>query len=166
MLRRSSTREEHLRRLEPSFGKEDSLPHARQDRQASSVSRPLEGRQRPKKPGPSLLQVASPVGRGTPVILRLPVLSKVVNWPLVQIPTDRHTTTGTCVLGKCLFGRIVRYCKRFLSVSRIFPHCRKTVRIVRARSGALCRMHDARRSRTPSDFVFERYCRSRPLDQL
>jgi hypothetical protein len=43
------------------------LPHARQDRQASSVSRPLEGRQRPKKPGPSLLQVASPVGRGAPV---------------------------------------------------------------------------------------------------
>ena len=57
----------------PSFGKENSLPHARQDRQASSVSRPLEGRQRPKKPGPSLLQVASPVGRGAPVCLRLPV---------------------------------------------------------------------------------------------
>jgi hypothetical protein len=78
----------------------DSLPHARQDRQASSVVRPLEGQQRPKKPGPSLLQVASPVWRGAPVCLRLPVFLRVVNWPLVQIPTDRHTTTGTCVLGK------------------------------------------------------------------
>ena len=58
----------------PSFGGEHSLPHARQDRLASSVSRPLEGRRRPKKPGPSLLQVASPVGRGAPVCLRLPVL--------------------------------------------------------------------------------------------
>ena len=77
-----------------------SLPHARQDRQASSVSRPLEGRQRPKKPGPSLLQVASPVWRGTPVRLRLPVFARAVDWPLVQIPADRHTTTGTCVLGK------------------------------------------------------------------
>src|ERR1700691_1013583 len=87
-----------------------SLPHARQDRQASSVRRPLEGRQRPKKPGPSLLQVASPVWRGAPVCLRLPVFSKVVDWPLVQIPTDRHTTTGTCVLGDLLFGRITREC--------------------------------------------------------
>ena len=59
----------HSHRLEG----DESLPHARQDRQASSVSRPLEGRQRPKKPGPSLLQVASPVWRGAPVCLRLPV---------------------------------------------------------------------------------------------
>jgi hypothetical protein len=91
----------------------NSLPHARQDRQASSVRRPLEGRQRPKKPGPSLLQVASPVWRGAPVCLRLPVFSKVVDWPLVQIPTDRHTTTGTCVLGKVLFGRIGFKSKNF-----------------------------------------------------
>jgi hypothetical protein len=27
-------------------------------------------------------------------------LLRTVNWPLVQIPADRHTTTGTCVLGK------------------------------------------------------------------
>ena len=102
MLRRGHDRR---RRSKPSaefraiVWKGDSLPHARQDRQASSVSRPLEGRQRPKKPGPSLLQVASPVGRGAPVCLRLPVFSRAVNWPLVQIPADRHTTTGTCVLG-------------------------------------------------------------------
>ncbi len=85
---------------QPSFGGEESLPHARQDRQASSVSRPLEGQRRPKKPGPSLLQVASPVWRGAPVRLRLPVFARAVDWPLVQIPADRHTTTGTCVLGK------------------------------------------------------------------
>ena len=73
MLRRSFAPRTIVRVSKPSFGKEESLPHARQDRQASSVRRPLEGRQRPKKPGPSLLQVASPVGRGAPVCLRLPV---------------------------------------------------------------------------------------------
>ena len=98
----------------------NSLPHARQDRQASSVRRPLEGRQRPKKPGPSLLQVASPVWRGAPVCLRLPVFSKAVDWPLVQIPADRHTTTGTCVLGKTLFGRIGYECKNFFAPRRRF----------------------------------------------
>ena len=100
MLRRSFKARSRLRGSKPSFGKEETLPHARQDRQASSVRRPLEGRQRPKKPGPSLLQVASPVGRGTPVRLRLPIFTRAVDWPLVQIPTDRHTTTGTCELGK------------------------------------------------------------------
>ena len=41
-------------------------------------------------------------------------LSRAVDWPLVQIPADRHTTTGTCVLGNLLFGRIVPKRKRFL----------------------------------------------------
>ena len=103
----------------------NSLPHARQDRQASSVRRPLEGRQRPKKPGPSLLQVASPVWRGAPVCLRLPVFSRAVDWPLVQIPADRHTTTGTCVLGKPLFGRIGYECKNFFAPSGGFSKCRQ-----------------------------------------
>src|SRR6201998_2040647 len=40
-------------------------------------------------------------------------LSRAVDWPLVQIPADRHTTTGTCVLGKLLIGRIVSERKRF-----------------------------------------------------
>jgi len=40
-------------------------------------------------------------------------LSRAVDWPLVQIPADRHTTTGTCVLGNLLFGRIVPKRKRF-----------------------------------------------------
>ena len=34
---------------------------------------------------------------GSPPAAGLP---RTVNWPLVQIPADRHTTTGTCVLGK------------------------------------------------------------------
>jgi hypothetical protein len=34
---------------------------------------------------------------GSPPAAGLP---GTVNWPLVQIPADRHTTTGTCVLGK------------------------------------------------------------------
>jgi hypothetical protein len=34
---------------------------------------------------------------GSPPAAGLP---RTVNWPLVQIPADRHTTTGTCDLGK------------------------------------------------------------------
>jgi hypothetical protein len=34
---------------------------------------------------------------GSPPAAGLP---RTVNWPLVQIPADRHTTTGTCVLGE------------------------------------------------------------------
>jgi hypothetical protein len=49
-------------------------PSARPARETSLFDRrPLEGLQRPKKPGPSLLQAASPVWRGAPVRLRLPV---------------------------------------------------------------------------------------------
>ena len=36
---------------------------------------------------------------GSPPAAGLP---RTVNWPLVQIPADRHTTTGTCVLGKII----------------------------------------------------------------
>ena len=62
-----------LQRSEPSFG-QGKVPSARPARKTSLFGRrPLEGRQRPKKPGPSLLQVASPVWRGSPVRLRLPV---------------------------------------------------------------------------------------------
>ena len=113
---------------QPSFGGEESLPHARQDRQASSVSRPLEGRQRPKKPGPSLLQVASPVWRGAPVRLRLPVFARAVDWPLVQIPADRHTTTGTCVLGKTVIcANRPQMQAVFSTGAALFRRCRKRV---------------------------------------
>ena len=62
-----------LKRSKPSFGR-GKIPSARPARKTSLFGRrPLEGRQRPKKPGPSLLQAASPVWRGTPVRLRLPV---------------------------------------------------------------------------------------------
>ena len=47
-------------------------------------------------------------------------LSRAADWPLVQIPTDRHTTTGTCVLGKVLFVRIVAERKRFFALGRRF----------------------------------------------
>jgi hypothetical protein len=47
---------------------------------------------------------------GSPPAAGLP---GAVNWPLVQIPADRHTTTGTCVLGKLLFVRIALKRKRF-----------------------------------------------------
>ena len=61
-----------LKRSQPSFGR-GNIPSARPARKTSLFGRrPLEGRQRPKKPGPSLLQAASPVWRGAPVRLRLP----------------------------------------------------------------------------------------------
>ena len=77
-----------------------SHPHARQERQASSVSRPLEGPTETKKARsvvalsrvPRLARYAgSPPAAG---------LSWAVNRPLVRIPADRHTTTGTCDLGE------------------------------------------------------------------
>ena len=116
-------RPEDLRRSQPSFGR-GNVPSARPARKTSLFGRrPLEGRQRPKKPGPSLLQVASPVGRGSPVRLRLPVLTGAVDWPLVQIPADRHATTGTCVLGKGLFVRIEARRKGFLRRGLIILRC-------------------------------------------
>src|SRR5579872_4819302 len=36
---------------------------------------------------------------GSPPAAGLP---RTVNWPLVQIPADRHTTTGTCDLGRVI----------------------------------------------------------------
>ena len=47
---------------------------------------------------------------GSPPAAGLP---GAVDWPLVQIPADRHATTGTCVLGKSLFVRIAPRRKRF-----------------------------------------------------
>jgi hypothetical protein len=47
---------------------------------------------------------------GSPPAAGLP---GAVDWPLVQIPADRHATTGTCVLGESLFVRIAPWRKRF-----------------------------------------------------
>src|SRR5271170_1722935 len=77
-----------------------SRPHARQERQASSVSRPLEGSTETKKARSvvALSRVPRLAGyAGSPPAADL---SWVVDRPLVRIPTDRHTTTGTCDLGK------------------------------------------------------------------
>src|SRR5271154_1421991 len=56
-------------------------------------------------------------------------LSRAVDWPLVQIPADRHTTTGTCVLGNVLFVRIVPKSKSFFGRGRSFSCCQKPVTI-------------------------------------
>src|SRR5580700_325156 len=82
------------------------LPHARQEGQASSVTRPLEGRQETKKARSVVASSRvhswrtsvsrSPptaglgVGPSTPAAVR----------PLVRMPTDRHAATGTCELGE------------------------------------------------------------------
>ena len=114
---------------QPSFGREESLPHARQDRQASSVSRPLEGRQRPKKPGPSLLQVASPVWRGSPVRLRLPVFSGRLTGLLSRSPPTDTRPQARAYWAICLFGRIAVMRKGFFrSAQIIFGGCHKSVR--------------------------------------
>src|SRR5262249_18493710 len=93
------------------------LRTAGNDEQASSVATPaVEGRQRPRKPGPALLYAASPVERGVRRFpLRLPVkwirssddrstqsaiLLRAAVRPLVRMPTDRHTATGTCEIGQ------------------------------------------------------------------
>ena len=77
---------------------EKSRPHARQDRQAS-LGADFGGPAETKKA--RSVVASSRVPRlagfaGSPPAAGLP---RAVDWPLVQIPADRHTTTGTCVLG-------------------------------------------------------------------
>ena len=86
------------RRSEPSFGREMPV------RTPGKIDKPLWA---PTFGGPAETKKArsvvasSRVPRlagfaGSPPAAGLP---GAVNWPLVQIPADRHTTTGTCVLG-------------------------------------------------------------------
>src|SRR5271170_1281083 len=88
-----------LKRSEPSFGREMPV------RTPGKIDKPLWT---PTFGGPTETKKArsvvasSRVPRlagfaGSPPAAGLP---GAVNWPLVQIPADRHTTTGTCVLGK------------------------------------------------------------------
>ena len=112
---------------------ENSRPHARQERQASLIvgfGGPTE-----TKKARSVV-ASSRVPRwagfaGSPPAAGLP---RTVNWPLVQIPADRHTTTGTCVLGKPLFGRNALKRKSFFRLSLKFtipklPGCRMDCRV-------------------------------------
>src|SRR5580700_3488059 len=82
------------------------LPHARQEGQASSVTRPLEGRQETKK---ARSVVASSrvhswrtsVSRSPPTAgLGVGSMTPAAVRPLVRMPTDRHAATGTCELGE------------------------------------------------------------------
>ena len=126
MLRRShvsAAGERRQRESQPSFGGEKSLPHARQDRLASSVSRPLEGRQRRKSPVRRCFKSRPPFGGVRRFASGCRSCRRAVDWPLVQIPADRHTTTGTCVLGKTLFVRIIPERKRFFASAAVFS-CR------------------------------------------
>ena len=114
------------------------VPSARPARKTSLFGKPtFGGPTETKKPGPSLLQDASPVGRGAPGFLRLPVCLLAVNWPLVQIPADRHATTGTCVLGRSLFVRIAAESKRFFSHGGKFPNRHKNYIHRRSRKATL-----------------------------
>jgi hypothetical protein len=129
MLRRSHVSASGVRRRrdsQPSFGGEKSLPHARQDRQASSVSRPLEGRQRRKSPVRRCFKSRPPFGGVRRFASGCRSFLGTVDWPLVQIPADRHTTTGTCVLGKTLFVRIVGERKCFFAPTVLFSFCHIT----------------------------------------
>jgi len=126
-----------------------SLPHARQDRQASSVRRPLESRQRRKSPVRRCFKPRPPVGAGCAGSPPAAGLSRAVDWPLVQIPADRHATTGTCVLGRAECGRIARKCKRFLAPpERFFRVVAKASSTPRRGGGAPGR--DLPRPRAPS----------------
>ena len=126
MLRRGLETPKQTSGSGPSFGKEDSLPHARQDRQASSVSRPLEGRRRPKKPGPSLLQVASPVGRGAPVCLRLPVFPGRLTGLLSRSPPTDTRPQARAYWAHDTWGESLGIARGFFA-GRAFFDRRKTV---------------------------------------
>ena len=105
-----------LKQSKPSFGR-GKIPSARPARKTSLFGRrPLEGRQRPKKPGPSLLQVASPVWRGSPVRLRLPAFQGRLTGLLSRSPP---TDTRPQARAYWATHKIVRNApqrKRFLQV--------------------------------------------------
>ena len=74
----------------------------------------MEGRQRPKKPGPSLLQVASPVWRGSPVRLRLPVFQGRLTGLLSRSPPTDTRPQARAYWATSLFVRIAPRRKGFL----------------------------------------------------
>ncbi|MGO9772302.1 MAG: hypothetical protein ACLPSW_22675, partial [Roseiarcus sp.] len=87
--------------------------------------RPLEGRQRRKSPVRRCFKSRPPFGGVRRFASGCRSFLGAVDWPLVQIPADRHTTTGTCVLGKTLFVRITRERKRFFVPPPVFSSCHK-----------------------------------------
>src|SRR5271170_6780234 len=96
-------------------------PSARPARKTSLFGRrPLEGRQRPKKPGPSLLQVASPVWRGSPVRLRLPVFQGRLTGLLSRSPPTDTRPQARAYWARRLFVRIAPERKGFLTPKRTF----------------------------------------------
>ena len=138
MLRRShgSTQDKPSSSSQPSFGGEKTPPHARQDRQASSVSRPLEGRQRPKKPGPSLLQVASPVWRGAPVCLRLPVFSRRLTGLLSRSPPTDTRPQARAYWAKRYLFESCGNARGFLRVRQSFSAASRSANAWRRRVSA------------------------------
>jgi hypothetical protein len=114
---------------QPSFGGEKSLPHARQDRQASSVSRPLEGRQRRKSPVRRCFKSRPPFGG----VRRFASGCRFVKGRLTGLlsrspPTDTRPQ-ARAYWASLLFGRIARKRKRFFQNERIFSRRHKTVTI-------------------------------------
>jgi hypothetical protein len=75
-----------------------SRPHVRQERQASSVRQPLEGQQRRKSPVRRCFKSRPPFG-GVRRFAPAAGFFLTSDRPLVRIPANRHTTTGTCDLG-------------------------------------------------------------------
>ena len=102
------------------FGRTRTARPARSS--ASSVSRPLEGRQRPKKPATSLLQVTFPAESEVRRFrLRLPIFPAVLR-PLVRNSADRHATTGTCEIGRdAMYGFMPSHASGFCENYRIRP---------------------------------------------
>src|SRR5277367_3547587 len=87
-----------VRRSEPSFGRR--CPVRTPGKKDKPLWAPTFGGPAETKKARSVV-ASSRVPRlagfaGSPPAAGLP---RTVNWPLVQIPADRHTTTGTCVLG-------------------------------------------------------------------
>jgi hypothetical protein len=112
----------------PSLGMGNPVPHARQERQASSVSQPLEGQQRRKSPVRRCFKSRSSAeaefAGSPPAAGSFPT----VNRPLVRIPADRHTTTGTCDLGKVVDTRFSRVDKYFFHHSAVLASNSKPAR--------------------------------------
>src|SRR6202166_3268723 len=118
---------------------------AGKDEQASSVTRAGGGdRQRPEKPDrrcfkPRPLLRAGFAGFASgcqsDFLESFGFSLQAAGRPLVRLPTDRHTATGTCEFGQCWNNKFFARCKRKSSLhAKTFLTFAKTVGALRAQS--------------------------------
>jgi hypothetical protein len=135
-----------------------SLPHARQDRQASSVRRPLESRQRRKSPVRRCFKPRPPLERGAPVRLRLPVFHGRLTGLLSRSPPTDTRPQARAYWANAYFVESTKIASGFLARQSDFSVLSQKLRQWRAQPGARSFAFAARRRSNRSPY--ERRSRS------